>query len=79
MVHMQTYTGSVCSVEVHSDEESNTSLRRGSNPARSDKTVHGEASWGQGERGAAGYEDSGGSELIYLGEELGVIGGGTEG
>lgn len=41
--------------------------------------VHGEASWGQGERGAAGYEDSGGSELIYLGEELGVIGGGTEG
>jgi hypothetical protein len=47
--------------------------------ARSDAMVHGEASWGQGERGAAGYEDSGGSELIYLGEELGVIGGGTEG
>ncbi|HEX9422655.1 MAG TPA: CBS domain-containing protein [Pyrinomonadaceae bacterium] len=47
--------------------------------ASSDAMVHGEASWGQGERGAAGYEDSGGSELIYLGEELGVIGGGTEG
>jgi len=41
--------------------------------------VHGEASWGQGDRGAAGYEDSGGSELIYLGEDLGVIGGGSEG
>jgi CBS domain-containing protein len=41
--------------------------------------VHGEASWGQGERGAAGYEDSGGSELIYLGDELGLIGGATEG
>jgi hypothetical protein len=26
------------------------------------------ASWGQGERGAAGYEDSGGSEL-NLGDE----------
>ncbi len=39
--------------------------------------VHGEASWGQGDRGAAGYEDSGGSELIYLGEDLGVIGGGS--
>ena len=47
--------------------------------ASPDAMVHGEASWGQGERGAAGYEDSGGSELIYLGEELGVIGGGTEG
>jgi CBS domain-containing protein len=47
--------------------------------ASPDAMVHGEASWGQGERGAPGYEDSGGSELIYLGEELGVIGGGTEG
>lgn len=47
--------------------------------ADKDAMVHGEASWGQGERGAAGYEDSGGSELIYLGEDLGVIGGGTEG
>jgi CBS domain-containing protein len=44
-----------------------------------DAMVHGEASWGQGERGAAGYEDSGGSELIYRGKELGLIGGGTEG
>jgi len=47
--------------------------------ASPDAMVHGEASWGQGERGAAGYEDSGGSELIYLGEELGVVGGGTGG
>ena len=47
--------------------------------ASPDAMVHGEASWGQGDRGAAGYEDSGGSELIYLGEELGVIGGATEG
>src|SRR6266545_4242305 len=47
--------------------------------ASPDAMVHGEASWGQGERGAAGYEDSGGSELIYLGKELGLIGGGTEG
>lgn len=47
--------------------------------ANQNAMVHGQASWGQGERGAAGYEDSGGSELIYLGEELGVIGGGTEG
>jgi CBS domain-containing protein len=47
--------------------------------AKADAIVHGETSWGQGERGAAGYEDSGGSELMYLGEELGVVGGGTEG
>ena len=32
--------------------------------------IHGEASLGQGERGAAGYEDSGSSELFYLDEEL---------
>ena len=31
--------------------------------ASDDAQVRGEASWGQGERGAAGYEDSGGSEL----------------
>ena len=39
---------------------------------KADKTarVHGESSWGQGERGAAGYEDSGTSELFYLDEEL---------
>ena len=47
--------------------------------ANPEAMVHGEASWGQGDRGAAGYEDSGGSELIYLGEDLGVIGGGSEG
>jgi hypothetical protein len=47
--------------------------------AKQDAMVHGESSWGQGDRGAAGYEDSGGSELIYRGEKLGVIGGGTEG
>src|SRR5919108_1924221 len=47
--------------------------------ASPDAMVHGQASWGQGERGAAGYEDSGGSELIYLGDQLGLIGGGTEG
>jgi hypothetical protein len=32
--------------------------------------IHGEASFGQGERGAAGYEDSGSSEIFYLDEEL---------
>ena len=47
--------------------------------ASPEATVHGEASWGQGERGAAGYEDSGGSELTDLGEEKGVVGGATEG
>jgi CBS domain-containing protein len=47
--------------------------------AGKDAMVHAEASWGQGERGAAGYEDSGGSELVYLGKDLGVIGGGSEG
>src|SRR5580765_6169275 len=35
------------------------------------------ASWGQGERGAAGYEDSGGSELIYRDGQ--VLGGTTAG
>jgi len=47
--------------------------------ASPDAMVHGEASWGQGDRGAAGYEDSGGSELLYLGKDLGVVGGATEG
>ena len=47
--------------------------------ASPDAPVHGQKSWGQGERGAAGYEDSGGSELRYLGEDLGIVGGGTEG
>ncbi len=32
--------------------------------------VQGEASWGQGERGAAGYEDSGRSELPLYGEDM---------
>ena len=47
--------------------------------ASPDAVVHGLSSWGQGERGAAGYEDSGGSELTYLGKELGVIGGSSPG
>ena len=34
--------------------------------APADTPIHPEASWGQGERGAAGYEDSGGSELEPL-------------
>lgn len=32
--------------------------------------VKGQASWGQGERGAAGYEDHGGSELTFEGGQL---------
>src|SRR5438132_12306219 len=60
-------------------EESGVYPVSASEGAGKDAMVHGEASWGQGERGAAGYEDSGGSELIYLGKELGIIGGGTEG
>ncbi len=35
------------------------------------------AAWGQGERGAAGYDDSGGSELIYRDGQL--LGGTTSG
>jgi hypothetical protein len=35
------------------------------------------AAWGQGERGAAGYNDSGGSELIYRDGQL--LGGTTAG
>ena len=31
--------------------------------ASGDAEIRGEMSWGQGEQGAAGYEDSGGSEL----------------
>src|SRR5262245_37632245 len=45
--------------------------------ASKDAVIHDQASFGQGERGAAGYEDSGGSELIFLDEERGVIGGGA--
>src|SRR6266705_2698989 len=32
--------------------------------------IRGQASWGQGERGAAGYEDHGSSELSYEGGQL---------
>lgn len=38
--------------------------------ASDDAKVHGEASFGQGERGAEGYEDSGTSEIFYTDEEL---------
>lgn len=38
--------------------------------------IHDMASWGQGERGAAGYEDHGESEL-HLTEEGILLGGGT--
>jgi hypothetical protein len=37
--------------------------------APEDAQAQGMASWGQGERGAAGYDDSGSSELTGLGEE----------
>jgi hypothetical protein len=42
-----------------------------------DATPQGMASWGQGERGAAGYEESGGSELVMREGEL--LGGLTSG
>lgn len=42
-----------------------------------DATAQGMASFGQGERGAAGYEDSGGSELVMRDGEL--LGGLTSG
>lgn len=42
-----------------------------------DAELRTEASWGQGERGAAGYEDSGGSELVMRDGEL--LGGMTAG
>lgn len=42
--------------------------------ASPDAPLRGEAEWGQGERGAAGYEDSGGSELNFETErELGLL------
>ena len=37
---------------------------------RGNAEIRGQASWGQGERGAAGYEDHGGSELSFEGGEL---------
>lgn len=36
--------------------------------ASEDAKLHGEESWGQGERGAAGYEDHGESEILTWGE-----------
>ncbi len=37
--------------------------------ASPDAEATGEMSWGQGERDAAGYEDSGSSETFYIPEE----------
>jgi len=37
--------------------------------ASPDAKVHGEPSFGQGERGAEGYKDSGTSEIFFLDEE----------
>ncbi len=45
-------------------------------PESGKATYHGQASWGQGERGAAGYEDHGDSELTMMPDGT-VIGGGT--
>ena len=42
--------------------------------ASPDAPLRGEAEWGQGERGAAGYEDSGDSELNFtLERESGLL------
>ena len=42
--------------------------------ASPDAPLRGEAEWGQGERGAAGYEDSGSSELNFETErQLGLL------
>lgn len=38
--------------------------------APEDSVLRGQAEWGQGERGAAGYEDSGTSEISFTEEEL---------
>ena len=52
------------------DEVGPTGVYPASDPnAPEDAQAHGMASWGQGERGAAGYEDHGDSELSGLGEE----------
>ncbi|HEY8492113.1 MAG TPA: hypothetical protein VIO14_14110 [Dehalococcoidia bacterium] len=40
--------------------------------------IRSEASWGQGDRGAEGYQDHGGSELTSFGDQRG-LGGGTAG
>ena len=42
--------------------------------AKPDATIHGEASFGQGERGAEGYKDAGASEIFYLDDELEAAG-----
>jgi hypothetical protein len=41
--------------------------------AAPDAAVHGEASFGQGERGAEGYKDAGDAGVILLNEELDEI------
>jgi hypothetical protein len=41
--------------------------------AAPDATVHGEGSFGQGERGAEGYNDAGESGVNLLDEELGEV------
>ena len=42
--------------------------------ATGDAPIRGESEWGQGERGAAGYEDSGSSELNFETErQLGLL------
>lgn len=42
--------------------------------AAGDAPLRGEEEWGQGERGAAGYEDSGGSELnLETERQLGLL------
>jgi uncharacterized membrane protein len=51
------------------DQVGQTGVYPASDPnAPDDATTQGMASWGQGERGAAGYADSGGSELDLGGE-----------
>lgn len=40
-----------------------------SEDASREAEAKGEMAWGQGERGAAGYEDSGSSETFYVPEE----------
>lgn len=46
--------------------------------ASDDAVVRDEKSFGQGERGAEGYKDSGTSEIFYLDEELKQSGKGEE-
>jgi hypothetical protein len=54
-------------------------LSAGIDPNRNAE-IRTQAEWGQGERGAAGYEDSGGSELVMRdGEVLGGLTAGPSG